>query len=48
MNRIVITGGRYSADLVTKTLLTPSGSSNEAARKYIDMTPNGIRKFDKT
>jgi hypothetical protein len=47
INRKIVIGSKYFADLVTKTLLTPSGSINEMEKKYNDNTPIGRRMWDK-
>jgi hypothetical protein len=47
INRKIVIGSKYFADLVTNTLLTPSGSTSEMEKKYNDNTPIGIRMWDK-
>jgi hypothetical protein len=46
INRKIVIGCTNFADLVTKTLFTPSGSSNEEETKYNDKTPRGIRIWE--
>jgi hypothetical protein len=47
INKIIVRGRNNFADLVTNTLLTPSGSTSEMEKKYNDNTPIGIRMWDK-